>query len=55
MEYKGVEYKDMGNGKWQMIWPSGIKTIANAPGEAEIKARIDQLKRAIEEANQPSG
>ena len=41
-EYKGVKYKKLSQGSWQIVWPSGLRAIIPALDEAKLKVAIDQ-------------
>jgi len=41
-EYKGVKYKKLNHGSWQIVWPSGLRVVLAALDEAKLKVAIDQ-------------
>lgn len=44
-EYLGVKYKDLGNGKWDIVWPSGMKGKLFAQNEDAVKKIIDEMMK----------
>lgn len=47
-KYNGVEYEKKGD-RWQLNWPSGLKTYVNGDfTEEELKAMIDATKQILD-------
>lgn len=41
VKYRGTKYRDLGGGKWLIIWPSGLSATVEHPTEDAVKAAID--------------
>lgn len=42
-EYKGIKYKELSPGKWQVTFPSGVKSTIECESDAVMRAIIDQM------------
>lgn len=46
-EYKGVKYKSLGDNKWLIIWPSGLKKQIEMESEDKLKQELDKIIKTI--------
>jgi hypothetical protein len=49
IEYRGWKYSPLGNGKWIVTLPSGMRSVVEAADEGALKANIDEAVEASDE------
>ena len=42
-EYKGIKYKEISAGKWQIVLPSGVKSTIECESDAVMRAILAQM------------
>jgi len=45
--YKKIKYTEKSSGKWQIIWPSGLKVVIEADDEEALKLKIDHALQLL--------
>lgn len=43
-KYRGFSYDKIEGRKWNLVYPSGFKTVIQADDEDQVKAMIDKIE-----------